>query len=212
METWKSHVRAGLFNRDRLQKDPFAGVFSTLSKLEGRLELRDKLLENPPISGWSGPEDEKPIRLQLRLKECELDRFELSERVSDLTATLYLKEAELQYCHSQVVRFRGEAVALAREASSLRSGLAEYEYALELQSKQFAGLQIEMSTLRAELSVAWVEKEDLLERWMEEKRLEAERVNKHNAAQERWHRFAGCLNSHKHREAPRICGQTEGDK
>lgn len=44
---------------------------------------------------------------------------------------------------------------------------------------------MEQRELREGLAEAWREKEELLERWMEEKKEEAERVNGHNDAQER---------------------------
>lgn len=85
----------------------------------------------------------------------------------------------------RVSRYRNEAVLLARGACCLKNDLSEYEYKLECQSKELATLQLEQRTLREELAVARQEKEELLERWLEEKREEAERINKHNAALER---------------------------
>ncbi|TSK16151.1 Autophagy-related protein 16 [Bagarius yarrelli] len=135
-----------------------------------------------------------PSKLHLQLKEEEHVRQKLAQKVSELTSDLYLKEAELLYCHSQISRYRSEALLLAREAGSLKNHLAEYEYQFECQSKELAALGLEKKTLREELEVTCQEKEELLERWMEEKREEAERINKHNAALERWNSYAGRLN------------------
>lgn len=74
---------------------------------------------------------------------------------------------------------------LARGACRLKNDLSEYEYELECQSKELAALQMEQRTLREELALARQEKEELLERWLEEKREEAERMNKYNAVLER---------------------------
>lgn len=87
------------------------------------------------------------------------------------------------YC--RVNRYRNEAVLLARGLCCLKNDLAEYEYKLECQSKELAVLQLEQRTLREALAVARQEKEELVERWLEEKREEAERINKHNTALER---------------------------
>ncbi|KAK1800479.1 hypothetical protein P4O66_005696 [Electrophorus voltai] len=111
--------------------------------------------------------------------------LQLTQKVSDLTSNLYLKEAELQYCHSQVTRYRNEAVLLARGVNSLNSDISDYQYKLECQSNELAASQLEQRRLREELEVARRQKEELLERWLEEKREEAERLNKHNATQER---------------------------
>uniref|UniRef100_A0A3B1JLY7 Si:ch1073-143l10.2 n=1 Tax=Astyanax mexicanus TaxID=7994 RepID=A0A3B1JLY7_ASTMX len=153
MEPWKSHVRAKLFQRDCLQREPFSGLFNK-SRLEDMLNLHVSLLE-------------------------DLER----KKVSDLTSVLYLKEAELQYCHS-VARFRSEAVLLAKGASLLKDDLSEYQYKLECQSKELAALRLEHKNLKEDLAVTRQEREELLERWLEEKKEEAERLNKHNATLE----------------------------
>ncbi|XP_026797774.3 trichohyalin isoform X1 [Pangasianodon hypophthalmus] len=203
MEAWKSHVRAALIHRDCLQKDPFSGLFTKVSRLEEMLSLhmgvwedmeRDRI-KSPNANGvLQCPVEEKnPAKLYLQLKEEEQTRQKLAQKVSDLTSDRYLKEAELQYCHSQVSRYRNEALLLAREACCLKNDLSEYEYKLECQSKELAALQLEQRTLREDLVIARQEKEELLERWLEEKREEAERINKHNAALERWNSYAGRL-------------------
>ncbi|XP_046716522.1 autophagy protein 16 isoform X3 [Silurus meridionalis] len=139
-------------------------------------------------------EDTNPPKLYVQLKEEQQLRQKLTQKVLDLTSDLYLKEADLQYCHSQVSRYRNEAVLLARGACCLKNDLCEYEYKLECQSKELAALKLEQRTLREELAIARQEKEELLERWLEEKKEEAERINKHNAALERWNSYAGRLN------------------
>ncbi|KAG9338970.1 hypothetical protein JZ751_024364, partial [Albula glossodonta] len=88
-------------------------------------------------------------------------------------SSLYLKEAELQYCHSH---------------------LSECEFTLESQSKELAMLRVEQENMRAELVEARAELEQLLERWLEEKREEAKRMNQHNDAQQRrWQSFTNRL-------------------
>ncbi|CAB1352593.1 unnamed protein product [Coregonus sp. 'balchen'] len=198
MERWKSHVRTRLFQRDCTQKDPFSGIFNTLSKLAEQLDLRDTLwdeLQRPSSEGDGGlMVDHRELHLQLR--ESEHITEKLSQTVSDLTTVLYLKDAELQYCHShlhrpmspssiRVSRYRKEAVTQARGANVLQASLSEFEFALESQSKELAALRLEQRELREGLAAAWREKEELLERWMDEKKEEAERVNRHNDTQER---------------------------
>ncbi|XP_010891793.2 autophagy protein 16 [Esox lucius] len=202
MESWKSHVRAELFQRDCTQKDPFSGVFGTLSKLAEQFNLRETFwdeVQRPSFKGDGGlTVDHKELQLQLR--ESEHITEKLSQTVSDLTTVLYLKDAELQYCHSQVSRYRKEAVTQARGANVLQVSLLNCESELERISKELTALQLEQQELRDELAAASREKEELLERWMEEKKDEAERVNRHNDTQERWHRFTRRLNKHLRRE------------
>lgn len=175
-----------------------------MSRLEEMLNLQMGVWEDLEIDRIQSPntngvlqcpvEEKNPLKLYLQLKEEEQVRQKLAQKVSDLTSDLYLKEAELQYCHSQVSRYRTEAVLLARGACCLKNDLSEYEYKLECQSKQLATLQSEQRSLREELALVRQEKEELLERWLEEKREEAERINKHNAALEKWNSYAGRLN------------------
>ncbi|XP_066507766.1 autophagy-related protein 16-1 [Hoplias malabaricus] len=216
MELWKSHVRAELFHRDSLQRDPFIGLFTKVSRLEKMLNLQMKLwedLESQRDNGERPVEEQISPNLYRQLKETEHVKEELAQKVSDLTSDLYLKEAELQYCHSQVSRYRTEAVLLAKGACSLKDDLSEYWYKLECQSKELATLRLEQKMLREELAVTRQEKEELLERWLEEKREEAERLNKHNATQERWNRFAGQMNKHLYgRSRRQTCAATNNSR
>lgn len=85
----------------------------------------------------------------------------------------------------RVARYRQEAVQLARGSGSLKNDLSDIEYKLECQTKELAVLRLENRTLKKKVEMAQQDKEELLERWLEEKREEAERINIHNAALER---------------------------
>lgn len=85
----------------------------------------------------------------------------------------------------RVVRFRNEALVLGREMATLKTNMADYEYSLELQDKELTSQRQDLVALKQELSAVSREKEELLERWMREKRQEASRVNKFNKMQER---------------------------
>ncbi|XP_016092286.1 autophagy-related protein 16-1 [Sinocyclocheilus grahami] len=190
MESWKSHVRAELFHRDCRQRDPFSGLFDKVSRLEEMLTFHTK----PSFKdNGSSRCPEEGGTLYLNVNEMEFLNQQLKQKISDLTGNIYLNEAELQYCHSQVARYRTEAVVLAQGASSLKADLEECEYQLECQSKELTALRLEHSSLREELTAANLQNEQLLDRWLEEKKEEAERINKYNATQERWQRLAGRL-------------------
>lgn len=85
----------------------------------------------------------------------------------------------------RVVRFRNEALVLCREMASLKTSMDDYQYSLEMQSKELTSHKQELAALRNGLSTVQQEKEELLSRWMKEKRLEAKRVNRANQKQER---------------------------
>ncbi|XP_065146726.1 autophagy-related protein 16-1 [Paramisgurnus dabryanus] len=195
MESWKSHVRAELFHRDCRERDPFSGLYNKVSKLEEMLAFHMKLWEDLDTfrSKTNQIYPDEGGTLYLRVNEVEFLNQQLKQTISELTSSLYLKEAELQYCHSQITRYRTEAVLFAQGASSLKADLEENEYQLECQSKELTALKLEHQTQKEELTALNSQKEQLLDRWLEEKIEEAERINRHNATLERWQRLAGRL-------------------
>ncbi|CAJ1067234.1 autophagy-related protein 16-1-like isoform X2 [Xyrichtys novacula] len=193
MSSWRNHVRTSLHQRDKVEKVPYAGVFTCLSQLEERYEIRKQILDDLLCKslGRSGVDKGKdPRLLQLQLRESEHMQEKLSQTVSDLTTVLYLKEAELQYRQARVSLYRQEALTLARRSNSQRATLSELQHTIECQSKELADLQAEVRGLKKALAQARREKEELLQRWMDEKRVEADRLNKYNDTQERWQRLA----------------------
>ncbi|XP_054456709.1 autophagy-related protein 16-1 [Anoplopoma fimbria] len=203
MASWKNHVRAGLQQRDQHEKLPFIGVFTSLSRMEERFEIRKDILDDVQSKSLErgGFEVGKNVRLlQLQLRESEHLEEKLSQTVSDLTTVLHLKEAELQYWQSRVSHYHKEALTLAKGSNSLKATLSGFEYTIECQSKELAALRVEQKGLHEALAQTWREKEELLERWMQEKREEADRLNKYNYTQDRWQRLAQQLKKHLHRE------------
>ncbi|XP_067373997.1 autophagy-related protein 16-1 isoform X2 [Channa argus] len=203
MASWRNHVRARMDQRDRTEKLPFVGVFTSLCQLGERFEIRKQIIEDVQSKSleWGGVEVGKNCRLlQLQLKESEHLAEKLSQTVSDLTAVLYVKEAEVQYWQSRVSQYRQEALTLAKSSNTLKATLSELELTMEFQSKELAALHLEQKKLREELAQACREKEELLQRCMEEKRKEADRLNKYNDIQERWQRLAKQLEKHLRRE------------
>ncbi|XP_035519419.1 autophagy-related protein 16-1 isoform X2 [Morone saxatilis] len=170
-----------------------------LSQLEERFEIRKQILDD--VQSKSGVEVGKNTKLlQLQLRESEHLAEKLSQTVSELTTVLYLKEAELQYWQSRVSHYRQEALTLAKGSNTLKAALSEFEFTVECQSKELAALRAEQKGLKEALGQAWREKEELLQRWMEEKREEADRLNKYNDTQERWQHLAKQLKKQLHRE------------
>ncbi|KAI3363310.1 hypothetical protein L3Q82_011929 [Scortum barcoo] len=211
MGSWKNHVRAGLQQRDQTEKVPYDGVFTRLSQLEERFEIRKQILEDVQAKSFErgGVEVGKVSRLlQLQLRESEHLAEKLSQTVSDLTTVLYLKEAKLQHWQSRVSHYCQEALTLAKGSKTLRATLSEFESTIECQSKELEGLRAEQKGLKEALTRACREKEELLQRWMEEKREEADRLNKYNDAQERWQRMAKQVKKHLRRETGKDCDPT----
>ncbi|XP_032397291.1 autophagy-related protein 16-1 isoform X1 [Etheostoma spectabile] len=203
MGSWKNHARARLQHRDQTEKLPFVGVFTSLSQLEERFEIRKQILDDVQSKSLElgGREVGKNTRLlQLQLRESEHLEEKLSQTVSDLTTVLYLKDSELQYWQSRVSHFHQEALTLAKGSNTLKATLSELEFIIECQSKELAALRTEQKGLNEALAQAWREKEELVQRWMEEKRGDADRLNKYNDTQERWQRLAKQLKKHLDKE------------
>ncbi|XP_037127252.1 autophagy-related protein 16-1 [Syngnathus acus] len=194
MASWKNHVRAQLQRRNQKEKHPYEGVYRSLSQLEERFEIRQQFLEDVQSTSSQGGENVRLLQLGLRESEHLADK--LSQTVSDLTTVLHLKDAELQHWQSRVSHHRQEALTLAKTSNTLKTTLYQHEYTIEQQTKELATLHTEQSGLKEALSQAWNEKENLLRRWMEEKKQEADRLNKYNDAQERWQRVAKRLRRH----------------
>ncbi|KAM8851959.1 autophagy-related protein 16-1 [Synchiropus splendidus] len=201
MQSWKSHVAASLQRRDRAEKLPFIGVFTSLSQLEERFDARTQFLEETSerLPDQCGVGNEVRL-LQLQLRESEHLAEKLSQTVSDLTTVLHLKDAEVQHWHSSVARQRQEVLTLAKGSKALRTKLWDHEYTIECQSKELTALQKEQAALQEALTQGRREKEELLQRWMAEKMQEADRLNKYNDAQERWQRLAQHLKKNVRKE------------
>ncbi|XP_074502234.1 uncharacterized protein LOC141773941 [Sebastes fasciatus] len=208
MGSWRNHVRTRLQQRDQTEKLPYIGVFTSLSQLEERFEIRKQIVDDIQSKSLEqgGLEVGKNTRLlQLQLRESEHLEQKLSQTVSDLTAVLYLKEAELQYWQSRVSHYRQDALTLAKGSNTLKTTLSKFEHTIECQSKELAALRAEQKELHEALAQTWREKEGLLQRWMEEKREEADRLNKYNDTQERWQRLAKQVKKHLQRETRKEC-------
>ncbi|XP_013857379.1 uncharacterized protein si:ch1073-143l10.2 [Austrofundulus limnaeus] len=184
MGSWKSHIRVQLLQRDDGEKLPFVGIFTSLSQLQERFDIRKQIFDDIHSKSLE-PEVGKTIDLQLQLRETEHLADKLSQTVSDLTSSLYLKEAELQYWRSRVSQYRHEALTLAKTNKNLKASLLEYEYTAECQSKELAALRLEQSGLKQASEQAHRDREQFLQRWMKEKEEAADRLNRYNDKQER---------------------------
>lgn len=89
----------------------------------------------------------------------------------------------------RVSHYRQQALTLAKRSNRLKATLSEFEYTVECQSKELAALRAEQNGLKEASAEALREKEELLQRWMEEKSEEADRLNKYNDTQERWEKL-----------------------
>lgn len=85
-----------------------------------------------------------------------------------------------QLCCSSVSQHRQEALTLAKAKNNLKAALLDFELTMECQSKELVALRSEQTKLKEALEQAHRDKEELVQRWIEEKSAEADRLNKHN--------------------------------
>lgn len=86
---------------------------------------------------------------------------------------------------SSVTQYRREALTLTKESHKLRATLSELEFTVESQSKDIKVLRAEQKRLREALAQAQEDRERLMERWIQGRREEADRLNKYNDTHER---------------------------
>lgn len=86
---------------------------------------------------------------------------------------------------SSVTQYRREALTLTKESHKLKATLSELEFTVESQSKDIKVLRAEQKRLREALAQAQEDRERLMERWIQGRREEADRLNKYNDTHER---------------------------
>ncbi|XP_007545415.1 autophagy-related protein 16 isoform X1 [Poecilia formosa] len=199
MGSWKNHVRSQLLHRDDKEKLPYVGVFNRLTQLEDQFEIRTGILEDLQCKSLErAGVDINTKLLQLQLRESEHLAEKLSQTVSDMTSVLYVKEAEVQYWQSRVSQHRQEALTLAKAKNNLKAALQEFEFTMECQSKELMALRSERTKLKEALEQAHRDKEELVQRWIEEKSAEADRLNEHNDLMQTWQHLDKQLKKHLH--------------
>ncbi|KAG2468721.1 A16L1 protein, partial [Polypterus senegalus] len=192
---WKNYIRAELKRRDQ-RRGGYDGLLQAYSKLLERLDVQHTLLEELRALHSTENHDEhtleiwakhlgEPIQLQLELSEKKLLCKKLTQLNEDLNSSLKLKAEEMQHCHSQMSHYRGEVTSLTFQVSGLKRSLLECELNLKQLCEQYARLQEDHGRQGTALQQAEKANAELLTRYVEEKKVEAERQNMQNEAHER---------------------------
>nr|XP_033773321.1 autophagy-related protein 16-like [Geotrypetes seraphini] len=200
--TWKMHVKTELGRRDRTEKYGYQKLLETYTKLVERLDLQtflaDKLkLENIKTeSSASPPLERRPlnaaalhIQYELELAELRKAQTELSQIVLDLNKTLQLKETEIQEYQARISSSAQEIRFLVKRCSEHESSLDELEQSHQVLGDEHDILQLINRSLEEQLQKTENENQKLVARWMEEKALEADRVNCNIEQEERFLRL-----------------------
>nr|XP_048690001.1 autophagy-related protein 16-like isoform X2 [Caretta caretta] len=173
---WRRHVRRELERRER-ETRRLRGLVQSHERLSERRDLERLLAETlrlePGPQAPRAPLELASLRLQHAVELAELRgaQEELAQSVAHLSDALNRSEAECQ-------EHRARAGRCARELAGL-SGRCQ-----ELQARLWERGQ-EAEGLRAALGAALRARDQLEARWVQEKQLEAQRVNETNAREER---------------------------
>ncbi|CAM2110564.1 unnamed protein product [Caretta caretta] len=174
---WRRHVRRELERRER-ETRRLRGLVQSHERLSERRDLERLLAETlrlePGPQAPRAPLELASLRLQHAVELAELRgaQEELAQSVAHLSDALNRSEAECQ-------EHRARAGRCARELAGL-SGRCQ-----ELQARLWERGQ-EAEGLRAALGAALRARDQLEARWVQEKQLEAQRVNETNAREERY--------------------------
>nr|XP_060635745.1 autophagy-related protein 16-like isoform X1 [Anolis sagrei ordinatus] len=121
------------------------------------------------------------LQLQMDVAQLRQEREELRQQVAFLAEALREAEAENQEQRARMGR-------LAQEASSLGREFEEAQCKAWSLRREAEGLRAELSGARALLREARRERMELEARWVQEKALEAQRLNGANRRQEKYQR------------------------
>ncbi|XP_030402776.1 autophagy-related protein 16-like isoform X3 [Gopherus evgoodei] len=174
---WRSHVRRELERRER-ETRRLRGLVQSHEKLLERRDLErllaEKLQMEPGTQESRTPQELASLQLQQAVELAELRgaEEELAQSVSHLSDALKCSEAE---CQEQ----RARARRCARELAGLSERCQELQAQLWERGQEAEGL-------RAALGAALRARDQLEARWVQEKQLEAQRVNEANTREERY--------------------------
>ncbi|XP_064408831.1 autophagy-related protein 16-1 isoform X2 [Latimeria chalumnae] len=133
------------------------------------------------------------IRHQVELKEAHKARGELAQNVIDLNKTLQLKETEIQDYQVRISRYKHEIAFLSKRCCELESQLRDLQACHEQLQDEHVVLQRTCSAVEERQQRTQQENSELVQRWMQEKTLEAERMNRCNETEERYRKLMGKL-------------------
>ncbi|XP_053861221.1 autophagy-related protein 16-like isoform X1 [Malaclemys terrapin pileata] len=172
---WRRHVRRELERRER-ETRRLQGLVQSHEKLLERRDLERLLVEKLQLEPGT-QESRAPLELALLQQAVELAELrgaqeELAQSVAHLSDALKRSETE---CQEQ----RARAGRCARELAGLAGCCQELQAQLWEQGQEAEGL-------RAALGAALRARDQLEARWVQEKQLEAQRVNETNAREERY--------------------------
>ncbi|CAG5135625.1 unnamed protein product [Candidula unifasciata] len=199
---WKSHIHCQLHRRNRKQIDPFISLIQTNNRLQeitSQLHLKNVHLQveverlkeenNHQIrgDGLGGNNasthalEQKLFKLQEELTEMHKKRGENSQQIIDLNALLQEKEKEIQHKDAMISDTVTTNIALKQAKKNLEMTIAELEATNQMLKDEHQALQMAFTALEEKYQKAMEDNNDLVQRWMEQKAKDADKMNAENA-------------------------------
>lgn len=150
-------------------------------KLQDRLQALRGTQEEPSGGAPGRPPSQAPLWTQLgaEAKELRREKEELHQQVALLTGVLRETEAENQEQRGRVGRLVQDVAALKRCSEELQCQAWQA-------SQEANGLRQELEQVQGLLQETRQARQELEARWMQEKALEAERLNRANEREEKY--------------------------
>uniref|UniRef100_A0ABM5EJV7 Uncharacterized protein n=1 Tax=Pogona vitticeps TaxID=103695 RepID=A0ABM5EJV7_9SAUR len=182
---WRQHVRAELDRRERRARG-LRDLLEQHEKLQARCEAQELELAER-LAGAAGEEASRRPSLDLALLHVQLarevaelrrERDELRQQVVLAADVLRETEAENQEQRARMGRFAHDVAVLAHQYEEAQSKVW-------ILSEEAKGLRTELEEAQCLLREAQQKRQDLEARWLQEKALEAKRLNWANEREEK---------------------------
>ncbi|XP_059164215.1 autophagy-related protein 16-1-like [Physella acuta] len=199
---WKAVILSQIQHRNHKQTHPFTSLIQTNSRLfeiatslqtkNVHLQVEiEKLKEETLNSHVRGDGinsnvsthllEQKVFKLQEELTELHKKRGENAQQIIDLTALLQEKEKEMQHKDSMISDMRENNIALKQAKKTLEMAMTELEATNQMLKDEHQALQMAFTALEERYRKAQEDNSDLIQRWMEQKAKDADRMNAENA-------------------------------
>ncbi|XP_065055783.1 autophagy-related protein 16-1-like [Rhopilema esculentum] len=209
---WKGRIILALTERNKLQQYFFKDIVlsqnrlsenasvikSKLSEQEHQifqlkqetLELQGKLAlgSGAGIAGAVANEkimslEQKIYRLQEELTEQHRNRGEHANQIIELTNQVKLKDEQLSFKEAQLLDSQNNLEAMSIESKRIQASMAELEETSQCLKDEYQALQLLYNSIEVKLRKTQEENQQLVERWMKEKAIDADKINSENEQQ-----------------------------
>ncbi|KAK0054540.1 autophagy-related protein 16-1 [Biomphalaria pfeifferi] len=199
---WKRDLLNQIQRRNRKQSYPFIHLIQTNNKLQEiasslhlknvQLQVEIERLKEESIGSHVRGDgvvsiatthqlEQKLFKLQEELTEMHKKRGENAQQIIDLNALLQEKEKEIQHKDTMISSMVETNVTLKQSKKALEFSISELEATNQMLKDEHQALQMAFTALEERYRKTQEDNSDLIQRWMEQKAKDADRMNAENA-------------------------------